>query len=200
VGAAESFAMQGKTNIAVAFMGEGAANQGAFHEALNLAAVWKSPVVFVIEDNGYGISSAKKNCTAVERNTERAAGYGMKATYVGDNDPDAIYAAAGDAVARARSGQGPTLIEIKTTRLEGHFVGDQEGYRPTGEVAALTARDPIPAYRARLIADDVAARQLDDVESAVRREIDAAFTLARGQALPAAAEALRHVFVERRSA
>jgi pyruvate dehydrogenase E1 component alpha subunit len=200
VGAAESFAMQRNSSIAVAFMGEGAANQGAFHEALNLASVWKAPVVFVIEDNAYGISSAKTKCTAVARNTDRAPGYAMAAIFVAENDPDVIYSAAGEAVARARRREGPTLIEIQTSRLDGHFVGDQEGYRPPGEVAKLTALDPIPSYRARLIGNGIAEQSLDAEERSAKEAVDAAFAFARKSALPGADQAERHVFVEREHA
>jgi pyruvate dehydrogenase E1 component alpha subunit len=197
VGAAQSFAMQGKRSVAVAFLGEGAANQGAFHEALNLASVWRAPVVFVIEDNGYGISIAKKSCTAVERNTDRAPGYAMPALFIEDNDPDAIHVAAGKAIADARGGSGPTLIEIKTARLEGHFVGDPEGYRPPGEVKRLTELDPIPAYRSRLIDGGVAAHILNSEEQSAKAAVDAAFAFARNSKLPPAEWAGQHVFVER---
>ncbi len=114
VGAALSRKMQSKPGVAVSFLGEGAANQGAFHEALNLAAVWKLPVLFVVEDNAWGISVAKSESTAVARNDARAAGYGMPGAYIPGNDPIAIFDVAGEAVARARAGGGPTLIEIET--------------------------------------------------------------------------------------
>jgi len=151
VGAALSRKLQGKSGVAVAFMGEGAANQGAFHESLNLAAVWKLPVVFVIEDNGWGISVAKQACTAVPNNHLRAAAYGMPGVHVPDNDVDGIFAAAGEAIANARKGLGPTLLEIETFRLAGHFMGDAEDYRPAGEKEGLQQRDPIPRYRRQLL-------------------------------------------------
>ena len=194
VGSALAARLRGSDDIAVAFLGEGAANQGAFHEALNLAAVWRTPVVFVIEDNAYGISVAKRDCTAVAGNAVRAAGYGMPGVHVPGNDPDAVYAAAGEAVARARSGGGPTLIEIETMRLEGHFMGDAEGYRPAGEVEALKARDPIPAYRARLLADGFEAGEIDGAAEAAIAEVDAAFAFARAADYPAPEEAYEHVF------
>lgn len=200
VGAALSFALQGLPHIAIAFLGEGAANQGAFHEALNLAAIWKAPVVFVIEDNGYGISVAKRHCTAVARNSDRAIAYAMPGIHVDANDPDLIHDAAGTAIARARSGGGPSLIEIVTTRLEGHFIGDQEGYRPDGEVAALAAIDPIPAYRARLEAEGVAPALLDEAEHIAAAAVADAIAFARGSEMPGAAQALEAVFVERTAA
>jgi pyruvate dehydrogenase E1 component alpha subunit len=194
VGAALAAKLGGSDAVAVSFIGDGAANQGAFHESLNLAAVWKVPAVFVIEDNSYGISVAKGDCTAVARNSDRAAGYGIPGVFVGGNDPDAIYAAAGDAIDRARSGGGPTLLEIETSRLEGHFMGDAEGYRPPGEVDRLKLADPIPAYRARLVGDGYDAAELDSAEAEARAEVDAAFAFARAAPLPAPEEAFRHVF------
>lgn len=194
VGAALAAKLRKTDSVAVSFIGEGATNQGAFHEALNLAAVWKTPVVFVIEDNAYGISVSKAACTAVPRNSVRAAGYGMPGVFIAGNDPDAIEAVAGEAISRARRGDGPTLLEIETYRLEGHFVGDAEGYRPQGEVARLKGLDPIPRFRARLIGEGYDAAQLDTVEAQVRSEVDAAIRFARGAPLPNPEEAFEHVF------
>ncbi len=129
VGAAAAFKQRGENRVAVSFIGEGAANQGAFHEALNLAAIWRVPVLFVIEDNAWGISVSKRDSTAIADNAQRAAAYGMPGHRITGNDPIAIFDVAGEAIARARSGDGPTLIEIETYRLEGHFMGDAEGYR-----------------------------------------------------------------------
>lgn len=194
VGAALAAKLRGEDTIAVAFLGEGAANQGAFHEALNLAAVWRAPVVFVIEDNAYGISVSKRDCTAVARNADRAAGYGMPGVFVPGNDPDLVHAAAGEAIARARRGDGPSLIEIETSRLEGHFMGDAEGYRPAGEVEALRGQDPIPRYRARLLANGFAEADLLRTEDLARGEVEAAFAFARVAAYPEPQEAFDHVF------
>jgi len=196
VGAAMAAKLRGSDAVAIAFIGDGAANQGAFHESLNLAAVWQAPVVFVIEDNGWGISVAKSACTAVPRNALRAAGYGMPGVFIPGNDADAIHEAAGEAIARARAraGGGPSLIEIETHRLEGHFMGDAEAYRPEGEVGRLKAADPIPVYRARLIADGYDPEELDRAEAAARSEVDAAFAFARAAPLPDPQEAFAHVF------
>jgi len=196
VGAALSRQMQRKEGVAVAFLGEGAANQGAFHESLNLAAVWKLPVIFVIEDNAWGISVAKRASTAIERNDQRAAAYGMPGHFVPGNDPLAVYEVAGEAIARARRGEGPTLIEIETYRLAGHFMGDAEGYRPEGEKDALFARDPIPKMREHLKAN---AGWSDAEDAALvertRARVDAAIAFARDSAYPEAEEALEKVFV-----
>ncbi|MBT8769562.1 thiamine pyrophosphate-dependent dehydrogenase E1 component subunit alpha [Metapseudomonas boanensis] len=196
VGAALSRQMQGKPGVAVAYIGEGAANQGAFHETLNLAALWKLPVVFVIEDNAWGISVAKQSSTAIERNYLRAAAYGMPGVFVPGNDADAIFAAAGEAIARARAGEGPSLIEIETHRLAGHFMGDGETYRPAGEKEALLQKDPIPAYRQRLlelgVLDEITAAGIDEC---ARGRVDAAVRFARDSDYPAPEEALDFVFV-----
>ncbi|PSJ47860.1 pyruvate dehydrogenase (acetyl-transferring) E1 component subunit alpha [Zobellella endophytica] len=196
VGAALSRKLQGKPGVAVAFLGEGAANQGAFHETLNLAAVWQLPVVFVIEDNAWGISVAKRQSTAVDRNDGRAAAYGMPGTFVPGNDPVAIFAAAGEAIDRARRGEGPSLIEIETYRLAGHFMGDAEGYRPEGEKEALQARDPIPAFRTLLLGEGALTEAEDQhLVQAARERVDAAIRFARDSAYPAPETALEKVFV-----
>ncbi len=194
VGAALAAKLKGLDDIAVSFIGEGAANQGAFHEALNLAAVWRAPVVFVIEDNAYGISVSKRDSTAIERNSARALSYGIPGVFVPGNDADEIYAVAEVAVRRARRGGGPSLIEIETCRLEGHFMGDAEQYRPPGEVEKLKAADPIPEYRSRLIAGGIPASELDAKEAAVKLEVAEAIAFARSAPTPTVEEALEHVF------
>jgi pyruvate dehydrogenase E1 component alpha subunit len=195
VGAALAAKLRGNDSVAVSFIGEGAANQGAFHESLNLAAIWRAPVIFVIEDNAYGISVAKRDSTAVERNAVRAQSYDMPGVFVPGNDADAVFAAAGEAVQRARRGDGPSLIEIETCRLEGHFMGDAEQYRPKGELEKLKAIDPIPMYRRRLIDAGLSTQQLDADEAQVRDEVDAAFAFARSSATPLPKAALEKVFV-----
>lgn len=196
VGAALAAQMQGRDDIAVAYLGEGAANQGAFHEALNLAAVWTLPVVFIVEDNSYGISVPKQASTAVPRNSERAAAYGMPGTYVEDNDVLAVYEAASAAVERARAGNGPSLIEIETYRYFGHFQGDPELYRPKGEVETLKAKDPIDRLRAHILTQGTHdAPELDEIKAEALGTVDAAFAFARQSADPAPQDALSAVFV-----
>jgi TPP-dependent pyruvate/acetoin dehydrogenase alpha subunit len=195
VGAALAAKWRGGDAVAVSFIGEGAANQGAFHECLNLAAVWQAPVLFVIEDNAWGISVAKAASTAVPDNAVRAAAYGMPGRLVADNDADAVYAAAGEAIARARRGAGPSLIEIRTARLEGHFMGDAEGYRPKGEARGLRERDPISRYRSSLIATGVAPVRLEEIELQQQRVVDAAFAFARAAEYPEQQSAFDAVFV-----
>lgn len=194
VGAAVANRIKRNDHVAVSFMGEGAANQGQFHESLNLAAVWKAPVVFVIEDNSYGISVSKAESTAVVSNAARAAAYGMSGVYVPGNDPDAIYAAAGEAITRARAGKGPTLIEIETHRLEGHFVGDQVEYRPQAERDRIAELDPIALFRTRLIADGHEAAELDRLEAEAVSAAEDAIAFARESEFPEIKEAYDHVF------
>jgi len=195
VGAALAAKMNGSDAVAVSYVGDGAANQGGFHEALNLAALWKLPVIFVIEDNGWGISVAKGKSTSVPRASVRAAGYGMPGVHVADNDTLALFEAAGEAVARARSGEGPTLIEVETYRYYGHFQGDPELYRPKGEVAALKAKDPIKRLRDGAIADGAfTAAEADKSRADAKAEVDEAIAFARAAAEPAPEDALTAVF------
>jgi pyruvate dehydrogenase E1 component alpha subunit len=196
VGHALAFRKQGRDDVAVSFFGEGAANQGAFHESLNLAALWALPVVFVCEDNAWAISVPKQASTAVVTNADRAAAYGMPGTYVADNDPLAVYGAAGEAVARARRGDGPTLIEVRTDRLLGHFEGDPQVYRDAAEFDAMRDRDAIQRFEGRLVASGVLDQAtIAEVRSVARAEVAEALEFARSSPYPAPETALEHVFV-----
>jgi len=195
-GAALAAKKLGKDWVAVAFFGEGAANQGSFHESLNLAALWKLPVLFVCEDNKYAISVEKTMSTAIPSNADRAIAYGIHGVRIEDNDPIAVFDAAGEFVARARRGEGPSLLEVKTDRYLGHFEGDAQVYRPKGEVAELRKHDPIPALAAQLRQSGV----LDDQGEAAIRErahqrVNHAYAFARESASPEPSEAFQHVFV-----
>jgi pyruvate dehydrogenase E1 component alpha subunit len=194
-GAALAAKKLGKDWVAVAFFGEGAANQGSFHESLNLAALWKLPAVFVCEDNKYAISVEKTTATAIASNADRAVAYGMPGVRVEHNDAIEVYGAAGEAIARARKGGGPTLIEVKTDRFLGHFQGDPEVYRPKGEVEQLRKDDPITRLGQHLRG----ARLLDDtVDGAIRARahlrVKEAFDFARTSAYPEPRAALENVF------
>lgn len=193
LGQAFAFRRRGGDQVAVAFAGEGAANQGAFHESLNLAALWKLPVVFVVEDNEWAISVARGASTAVSSNADRAAGYGIPGQRIEGNDVEAVYTAAGDAVARARAGDGPSLIEVETLRLWGHFEGDPQAYRP--DLEDVPGRDPIPAYEALLTEAGI----LDQAAAAAAREeasarVERAVEFAKSSPVPAPETALEHVF------
>lgn len=196
-GAGLAARLKGNGAVAIAEFGDGAANQGSFHESLNLASLWKLPVVFVCQDNNYGISVSKQASTAVESNVERAAGYGMPGIRVAENDAQAMFAAAGEAIGRARRGEGPTLIEMKVDRYYGHFQGDPEGYRPKGEVRALKQHDPIVKLEKQLlelgVLDDA---QVQSAREAASQQVRAAIAFARNSAYPDAAEAHLHLFAE----
>ena len=193
LGQAFAFQQAGSDRVAVAFTGEGAANQGAFHESLNLAALWRLPVVFVVEDNDWAISVHRDASTAIRSNADRAAAYGIPGARVEDNDVEAVYTVAGEAVARARVGEGPTLLEVHTLRLWGHFEGDAQAYRP--DLAELAARDPIPAYARRLadagVLDEATDRRMQD-ESQTR--VERAIAFAKNSPYPDPRTALDYVF------
>ncbi|MHB1008456.1 MAG: thiamine pyrophosphate-dependent dehydrogenase E1 component subunit alpha [Propionibacteriaceae bacterium] len=193
LGMAFAFQRQGQRRIAVAVTGEGAANQGAFHESLNLAALWKLPVVFVVEDNDWGISVPRSASTAIPSNADRAAAYGIPGERIEDNDVEGVYAAAGRAVARAREGEGPSLIEVHTLRMWGHFEGDGQGYRP--DLAEVPGRDPIPRY-AKVLSEagvlDAAA--IDSIKAAASARVEDAVAFAKASPQPDPATAGQYVF------
>jgi pyruvate dehydrogenase E1 component alpha subunit len=183
--------LQKRPGVAVAFIGEGAANQGAFHEVLNMVGLWKLPVITVVQDNEWGVSTAKSESTAVERNSDRAAGYGMAGEFVASNDPDDIYEAALRAVERARSGQGGTILELKTARLQGHFMGDQQAYIPE----QMKQADPLPLYRAKLVRDAVLTEaDADAIEAAAKARMEKAMQFAKDAPYPEPHEAFDHIF------
>ena len=157
VGAALSAKKRRTGAVAVAFFGDGANNEGAFHEALNLASIWKLPVVFVCENNQYAMSTAMARATAVANVADRATAYGIPGVMVDGNDFAAVAAAAFEATDRARAGDGPTLIEAKTYRTRGHSRSDRNRYRTREEIDAWTARDPIARFETEIVALGLAA-------------------------------------------
>ena len=195
LGQAFAFQRAGSDRVAVAVAGEGAANQGAFHEALNLAALWKLPVIFVIEDNDWGISVPRSASTSVPSNAMRAAAYGIPGIRVEDNSVEGVWEAARDAVARARAGEGPSLIEVHTLRLWGHFEGDAQGYR--SDLEGAPGRDPLPTYRDTLIADGVlTAADAETIAAEASTRVEAAIDYAKSSPIPDPADALKYVFAE----
>jgi TPP-dependent pyruvate/acetoin dehydrogenase alpha subunit len=170
LGAAISGKRQGR--VAVCFFGDGASNQGYFHECLNMAAVAKLPVVFVCENNLYGEFTPLAESTAGGDIAARAAGYAVPSEVVDGNDLWAVKAAADDAVARARDGQGPTLLECRTYRHYGHSKSDPASYRPDGELDEWLERDPLKLARERLRSEGIAEAQLTAVEERVTTELD----------------------------
>jgi pyruvate dehydrogenase E1 component alpha subunit len=185
LGAAWSAQYRGTEQVAVCFFGDGTTNIGAFHEALNMAAVWKAPVVFVCENNQYMEYTAIGDVTAVPRPAaDRAAAYGLEGIVVDGNDVEAVYDIATSTIARARAGDGPSLVEAITYRHGGHSRADPGKYRPDDEVAAWMARDPIPAYRSRLEAAGVDAADLDVIDDEVRAAVAEAEAEARAAPEP----------------
>ena len=184
-GAAWSARMRGSGQVAVAFFGDGATNIGAFHEALNLASVWRLPVLFVCENNLYMEYTAIADVTAVEHPAaDRAAAYGLPSIVVDGNDVEAVFETARTAIELARSGGGPSLIEAITYRHGGHSRADPGKYRPDDEVAEWKARDPIPSFRSRLESDGVKAAELDAIEDDAREAVAAAEAEARAAPEP----------------
>ena len=174
-GAAWSARYRGTEQVAVCFFGDGTTNIGAFHEALNLAAVWKLPVVFVCENNLYMEYTPISDVTPVQHPAaDRASAYGLAPIVVDGNDVVAVYEVALAALARARRGEGPSLVEAKTYRHGGHSRADPGKYRPDAELAAWMARDPLVSYRERLLAAGTAATELDGIDAAVAAEVDRA--------------------------
>lgn len=195
VGAALSSKLQGKNSVAMTFCGDGATNIGTFHEALNMAAVWKAPVVFVVENNLYGEYSPIAETTAVVDIALRGTSYGMSSETVDGQDVIAVFNAVGGAVTRARAGEGPSLIEAKTYRFRGHSRTDPGNYRPPGELDWWLARDPIDLFGTYLasanVLSDVAAEQIRDE---VENEIDVAAGSAIDAPLPTLDDVRRHLY------
>jgi TPP-dependent pyruvate/acetoin dehydrogenase alpha subunit len=174
-GSAWSALYRGTKQVTVAFLGDGATNIGAFHEALNLAAVWKLPVIFICENNQYMEYTAIGTVTAVPRPAaDRAASYGLEPVVVDGNDVEAVYRTAQTAIGRARDGGGPSLIEAITYRHGGHSRADPGKYRPAEEVKEWLARDPLPAYRQVLIGRGVDEATLDAIDKSARDAVDRA--------------------------
>lgn len=186
LGAGWSAQYRGSGQVAVCFFGDGTTNIGAFHEALNMAAVWKAPVVFVCENNQYMEYTPIRSVTAVERPAaDRAAAYGLEPIVVDGNDVEAVYATARRVIDRARAGEGPSLVEALTYRHGGHSRADPGTYRPAEEVQAWLARDPVPAQRERLLAAGADEATLEAIDAEVRAAIATAEQEARGAPEPA---------------
>ena len=185
LGAAWSAQYRKSGQVAVCFFGDGTTNIGAFHEALNMAVVWKAPVVFVCENNQYMEYTAIGDVTAVPRPAaDRAAAYGLEAIVVDGNDVEAVHAVAVRVIDRARAGEGPSLVEAVTYRHGGHSRADPGKYRPDEEVEAWKARDPIPAQRARLLEAGVDPATLDAIDAEAKARVAEAEAFARAGAEP----------------
>jgi pyruvate dehydrogenase E1 component alpha subunit len=171
VGAAVAFQMRREPRVALSFFGDGATNIGTFHEALNMAAVWRAPVVFIVANNLYGEYSPVRATTPIDDLARRADPYGFPGLVVDGQDIDAVHAATLEAVERARAGDGPTLLEMKTYRYRGHSRSDPAKYRPDGELDEWRARDPIALLGGSLAAE---GHLSEDEQAAIREETQVA--------------------------
>ena len=191
-----AFAAQhkGESRVTVCSFGDGATNIGAFHEGLNLAAVWKLPIVFLCQNNGYAESTAYAKGTSAGRVVDRAGAYGMTGIRVDGDDPVAMFEAAGEAVAHARE-RGPVLLEATTHRLMGHYYGDPMSYVPADERAAAAAADPVPRFRAWLMANGHASEEdLLAIEKRADAEVEDAYQFAKDSPDPEPADLLADVY------
>ncbi len=197
VGAAVAFQMQAKPNVALSFFGDGATNIGTFHEALNMAAVWTAPVVFIITNNLYGEYSPMRTTTPIDDLARRADPYGFPGIVVDGQDIDAVYAATTEAVERARAGRGPSLLEMKTYRYRGHSRSDPAKYRPDGELDAWKARDPIDILAASLIAAGaIGPNDPVEIRNETQTEIDQAAERAATSPFPTLEETRPYVYAD----
>ena len=193
VGAAFAIRLKGETDIVVSFCSDGASANGAFHEALNLAAIYHLPVVFVLENNQYAVSTPIRDSALVEDLSERAAGYGMPGVTVDGNDAIVVLDAMTTAVARARVGEGPTLIECKTFRHGGHHVNDPGLYLPADELARWRAHDPVDVLRQRLLDGGMSEDEVVAIDRHVEAVMDEAVEFAEDSPQPDVAEFLAEV-------
>ena len=195
VGAAFACKYKKTDAVAVCFFGDGASNRGTFHEAMNMASSFKLPVVFVCENNMYGISNYQKHHMNISDIADRAGAYGVPGVSVDGNDVIAVYEAASEAVARARRGDGPSIVECKTWRHRGHFEGDPGKYKDPEEQIAWLAKDPIPRIEAKLIELGMATQaDIDAMRAKVGEEIEAAIKFAEDSPEPGDDELLTDVW------
>ncbi len=194
-GAGLAIQLKQSDQVVISFFGESASNRGPFHEGINLAAVWRLPVLFVCEFNHFGQYTYARQVMRVENVADRAAAYGIPGLVVDGNDVLAVYQAAREAIARLRAGDGPMLLECKTYRLEGHNIGDELYYRTPGEAEAWRLKDPIDRYSAWLKDREVLSEALEAVTQArVQAEIDSAVAFAQASPFPPVEAALQDVF------
>jgi pyruvate dehydrogenase E1 component alpha subunit len=196
-GAALAAKFRGDGGVGISFVGDGASNQGTFLESLNLAAVWNLPAIFVVENNGYAESTSRDYAVAVDSYVDRAAGFGLPGVTVDGTDFFAVYEAAGEIIRRAREGGGPALLECKMVRFYGHFEGDQQLYRGSGELDDIRAnKDCIKLYTARILeAGAVTRAELEAIDREALALVDGAAAFAKSAPAPAAADLTTDVYV-----
>jgi len=195
VGAGLSIKLRDTDQVVACFFGEGASNQGTFHESINMAALWKLPVIFVCENNLYAMGTRQSRAMAIENVADRAVAYGIPGEVVDGNDVLAVYEVAWKAVERARKGEGPTLIECKTYRHKGHSRIDPAKYRPKEEVEEWLAKDPIKRFKERLLQTNALVEaEIQQIEKEVSAEIEEAVKFAMESPYPTPEEALEDVY------
>jgi TPP-dependent pyruvate/acetoin dehydrogenase alpha subunit len=196
-GTALASKLRGSNNVGVCFFGDGASNQGTIFEAMNLAAVWKLPVIFVGENNGYAEATASKFSVACENIADRASAFGMPGVITDGFDFFAVHEAAGEAVKRAREGGGPTLLEVKLSRYYGHFEGDQQTYRAPGEVQKLReTKDCLMQFARRVTSrGELSMAELEAIDVEVKSLIDASVVKAKADPLPLPEDLMADVYV-----
>lgn len=196
-GAGLACKMQERKDVSVVFFGDGASNRGTFHEAANMAAVWDLPVLFVCENNQWASTTPYQTTTSVEDIADRAQGYGMPGVIVDGNDVFAVYEAAKDLIEKIRKGSGPALLECKTYRLKGHFVGDPERYRTKEEVKKVQEeRDPIVRFEERVLEEKVMTKdELEEIRKRVEKEVDEAIQFAEESPEPDPSELYQDLYV-----
>jgi TPP-dependent pyruvate/acetoin dehydrogenase alpha subunit len=191
-GAALAFQLRGEPRVAVAFFGDGATNIGTFHEALNMAQLWKVPAVFVLEDNHWAESTPESQHSPIRDLSDRAKAFGMKAMKVDGQDVEAVYKATRQALEHARSGKGPVYLHLDTLRFSGHYIGDPQVYRPKNEAKKLReTRDPIELLRAKIALPDA---EFEEMDAEVTEIVEASVEFAKNGTDPAPEDALKNVY------
>jgi pyruvate dehydrogenase E1 component alpha subunit len=194
-GAALSAKMRGTDQVVICFFGDGATNTTRFHEGINLASIWKLPVVYVIENNQYAESTCISYTCNIPNIVNRADAYGIPGKTADGNDVLAVYEAVGEAVTRAKRGEGPTLIECKTYRWRGHFEGDMQTYKPKEEVEEWMKKEPIPGFKKKLVETGVLTeKEANGIDQAMLGEMDEAVKFAKESPFPAPEETLEDVY------
>lgn len=197
VGAALTLKLEEKSNVVVCFFGDGAINEGAFHEAMNLAAIWSLPIIFVCENNGYGMSTKISDVTNLEQLKEVAKSYNMTSYAVDGNDLEAVYVLSDQVISEVREGSGPVFIEARTYRYAGHSRSDQQVYRSKDEVIAWKDRDPIALFEEKLQGLGVSQIDLLKIRSKVKENVDQALVFAMNSEEPSLEELKTDLYAER---
>jgi pyruvate dehydrogenase E1 component alpha subunit len=196
-GVALAFRIRKENRVAVCFMGDGASNEGAFHEGINMGAIWQLPVIYVVENNLYGASTPVGMVVRTERISDRASIYKIPGVTVDGNDPLAVYEAAEQAVRRAREGKGPTLLELVTYRVTGHSRRDPALYQPKEEQRKARENEPVRQFAKYLISEHIAdQQQLDEIDNQIEAELEDAVKAAMAAPEPKPEDTLADLFVE----